>query len=89
MVDCWPRRQIYNRYERRYYTFNADGTFTFNVGADFEIFGKGYALETDFGGLRDQSPDGNNDVENFPITQEDVDNISGTWYITAPGGKKL
>ena len=34
------------------YTFNADGTFTFNVGADFEIFGKGYALETDFGGLK-------------------------------------
>jgi len=70
------------------YTFNADGTFTFNVGADFEIFGKGYALETDFGGLRDQSPDGNNDVENFPVTQEDVDNLSGTWYITAPGGKE-
>ena len=23
------------------YTFNADGTFTFDVGADFEIFGKG------------------------------------------------
>lgn len=68
------------------YTFNADGTFTFDVGADFEIFGKGYALETDFGGLRDQEPDGNNDVENFPITQEDVDKISGTWYITAPGG---
>ena len=70
------------------YTFNADGTFTFNVGADFEIFGKGYALETDFGGLRDQTPDGNNDVENFPITQDDVDNISGTWFITAPGGKE-
>lgn len=68
------------------YTFNADGTFTFDVGADFEIFGKGYALETDFGGLRDQEPDGNNDVENFPVTQEDVDKISGTWYITAPGG---
>ena len=68
------------------YTFNSDGTFTFDVGADFEIFGKGYALETDFGGLRDQEPDGNNDVENFPITQEDVDKISGTWYVTAPGG---
>ena len=68
------------------YTFNSDGTFTFDVGADFEIFGKGYALETDFGGLRTQEPDGKNDVENFPITQEDVDKISGTWYITAPGG---
>ena len=68
------------------YTFHADGTFTFDVGADFEIFGKGYALETDFGSLRDQEPDGNNDVENFPVTQEDVDKISGTWYITAPGG---
>ena len=68
------------------YTFHADGTFTFDVGADFEIFGKGHALETDFGSLRDQEPDGNNDVENFPVTQEDVDKISGTWYITAPGG---
>ena len=68
------------------YTFNADGTFTFDVGADFEIFGKGYALATDFGDLRGQEPDGNNDVENFPVTQEDVDKISGTWYITAPGG---
>ena len=38
--------------------------------------------------LRDQTPDGNNDVENFPITQDDVDNISGTWFITAPGGKE-
>jgi len=38
------------------YTFNADGTFTFDVGADFEIFGKGYALETDFGGLRIREP---------------------------------
>ena len=68
------------------YTFNADGTFTFDVGADFEIFGKGHALATDFGDLRGQEPDGNNDVENFPVTQDDVDKISGTWYITAPGG---
>ena len=58
----------------------------FDVGADFEIFGKGHALATDFGDLRGQEPDGNNDVENFPVTQDDVDKISGTWYITAPGG---
>ena len=41
---------------------------------------------TDFGGDRGTTPDGNDDVENFPVTQDDVDNISGTWYITAPGG---
>jgi len=68
------------------YKFNADGTFTFDVGANSEIFGKGHALSTDFGGLRDQTPDGNDDVENFPVTQDDVDKLSGTWYITAPGG---
>ena len=68
------------------YKFNADGTFTFNVGSAFEIFGKGHALFTDFGGDRGTTPDGNDDVENFPVTQDDVDNISGTWYITAPGG---
>ena len=68
------------------YTFNADGTFTFDAGPDSELFGKVIPLERDFGGDRGQVSQANNEHENYPVTQEDVDKISGTWYITAPGG---
>ena len=68
------------------YTFHADGTFTFSAGADSELFGKVIPLERDFGGDRGQVSVANNEHENYPVTQEDVDKISGTWYISAPGG---
>ena len=68
------------------YTFNADGTFTFDAGPDSELFGKVIPLERDFGGDRGQVSQANNEHENYPVTQEDVDKISGTWYISAPGG---
>lgn len=68
------------------YTFNADGTFTFDAGPDSELFGKVIPLERDFGGDRGQVSVANNEHENYPVTQDDVDKISGTWYITAPGG---
>jgi len=68
------------------YTFNADGTFTFSAGDDMELFGKVIPLERDFGGDRGQVSVANNEHENYPVTQDDVDKISGTWFITAPGG---
>ena len=68
------------------YTFNPDGTFTFSAGADSELFGKVIPLERDFGGDRGQTSVANNEHENYPVTQDDVDKISGTWYISAPGG---
>ena len=68
------------------YTFNADGTFTFDAGPDSELFGKVIPLERDFGGDRGQVSVANNEHENYPVTQDDVDKISGTLYITAPGG---
>lgn len=68
------------------YTFNSDGTFTFSAGADSELFGKVIPLERDFGGDRGQTSLANNEHENYPVTQDDVDKISGTWYISAPGG---
>ncbi len=68
------------------YTFNADGTFTFSAGEDMELFGKLIPLERDFGGDRGQVSVANNEHENYPVTQDDVDKISGTWFITAPGG---
>jgi hypothetical protein len=51
-----------------------------------ELFGKVIPLERDFGGDRGQVSVANNEHENYPVTQDDVDKISGTWYITAPGG---
>ena len=57
-----------------------------SAGADSELFGKVIPLERDFGGDRGQTSVANNEHENYPVTQDDVDKISGTWYISAPGG---
>jgi hypothetical protein len=69
------------------YTFSADGTFTFDAGPDNNILVKGAAASKDFGGLRDQTPsDCCNEIDNYPLSGADIQNISGTWYISAPGG---
>jgi hypothetical protein len=69
------------------YTFSADGTFTFDAGPDNNILTKGAAAKADFGGLRDQSASSCCDeVDNFPLSGADIGNISGKWYISAPGG---
>ena len=41
----------------------------------------------DFGGLRDQTPsDCCDEIDNYPLTQGDIEKISGKWFISAPGG---
>lgn len=69
------------------YTFSSDGTFTFDAGADNNIFGKSVPLARDFGGLRDQTPsDCCSEVDNYPLSGADISKITGKWYISAPGG---
>jgi hypothetical protein len=69
------------------YTFSADGTFTFDAGADNNILVKAHIANLDFGGLRDQTPsDCCDEIDNYPLTQGDIEKISGKWFISAPGG---
>lgn len=69
------------------YTFSADGTFTFDAGADNSILVKSHIANQDFGGLRDQTPSSCCDeIDKYPLTKADIDKISGKWFISAPGG---
>ena len=69
------------------YTFSADGTFTFDAGADNSILVKSVPADRDFGGLRDQTPSSCcSEIDNYPLTKADIDKVTGKWYISAPGG---
>jgi len=63
------------------YTFGADGTFSFNVGADGQIFGKADPMDTDLGGPNGQERNGDAEYTNFPY-----DSFTAKWSISAPGG---
>ncbi|MDG1830171.1 MAG: glucan endo-1,3-beta-D-glucosidase [Flavobacteriaceae bacterium] len=63
------------------YTFAADGTFTFDVGADGQIFGKADPMDADLGGPKGQVKNGDNEYTNFPF-----ESFTGKWSISAPGG---
>ena len=63
------------------YTFDADGTFGFNVGADGQIFGKADPMDADLGGPKGQKRNGDAEYTNFPF-----ESFTGNWSISAPGG---
>ena len=63
------------------YTFEADGTFTFDVGADGQIFGKADPMDTDLGGPNGQERNGDAEYTNFPYST-----FAAKWSISAPGG---
>ncbi len=63
------------------YVFNADGTFThLTQGA---VFGQANPLSQDLGGDKGQTPNGNNEYEYYPL-----DDYSGSWALSAPGGQE-
>ena len=63
------------------YTFASDGTFTFDVGPDGQIFGKADPMEADLGGDKGQTRNGDNEYTNHPF-----ESFTGKWSISAPGG---
>ena len=63
------------------YTFASDGTFSFDVGPDGQIFGKADPMEADLGGDRGQTRNGDNEYTNYPFESFDE-----KWSISAPGG---
>ena len=63
------------------YSFNADGKFGFDVGADGQIFGKADPMDADLGGDRGQTRNGDNEYTNYPY-----ESFETSWSISAPGG---
>lgn len=62
------------------YTFNVDGTFTHNVGADGFVFGRK--------GLIDELGGSGGVANGDDIEQYLLDSYTANWSLTAPGGKE-
>lgn len=64
-------------------TFNADGSFTYDTGADGAVYGKATPLSQDFGGDKGLTENSDAEFENYPL-----DDFNDTWSLSAPGGQE-
>jgi len=66
-----------------------DDRYVFNQSGSFEhltqgtVFGQAASLTADFGGDKGQTPNGNNEFENYPL-----DNFTESWSLSAPAGQE-